>query len=109
MFSSKRKLHITGFSLKGDKITVSINGKDYLIENSRSADKPMLNYLYQELEYRSLKHNDLIHIKSDSSKFELIDTILILNKNNVRPRVFFADPYSNNNMRKVRLINDIGF
>jgi hypothetical protein len=103
---SNRKLHITGFALDGDNVIVTINGKNYPVENSRNAGRPKLNYLYEEVEYRSWKHNDLIHIKLDSGKLEFIDTVLILNNSNVRPGIFFDDPYLNNNIRKVSLEND---
>jgi hypothetical protein len=103
---SKRKLYITGFALDGDKVILTINGKSYPVENNRHADRSNLNYLYKEVEYRSWKHNDLIHIKLDSSNFEFIDTVIILINSNVKPRVYFDDPYLNNNIRKVFLAND---
>ena len=97
---------MTGYALKGDKVTVTINGKGYSVENYRKADKPMLNFLYEEVQYRSLKNDDIIHIKIDSNEFELLDTNIVLNNSNIYPRIFFADPYSSDNIRKVFLIND---
>lgn len=103
---STRTLHITGYALKGDKVTVTINGKGYSVENYSKAGKPMLNYLYQEVQYRSFKNDDIIHIKIDSNKFKLLDTNMVLNNSNIYPRIFFAEPYSYYNIRKVFLIND---
>jgi len=105
---SKKKLLITGFALDGDKITVTINGNAYSVKNYRDADSLHLKYLYEELDYRSLRHDDLIHIELNSGKLKLLDTIMTFNNNNIQPRVYFDNPYLINYTRKVSLENDSG-
>ena len=105
---SKRKLHVTGFALDGDIITVTINEREYSVQNYRNADSPQLNYLYEELEYRSLRDDDLLHLELDSGKLKLVDTNMVLSNKNIQPRVYFENPYLTNHAREVSLVNDSG-
>jgi hypothetical protein len=104
----KRKVNITGFAFKGDSIMVTINRSPYPIELSSGSVNNAI-YLYEELQYRSFKDSDLIHVKLDSGKFVLIDTMMVLKKAVIQPRVFFEDPYLSDGLRKVLLVNDSGF
>jgi hypothetical protein len=104
----KRKVNITGFAFKDDSITVTINGSRYPIELPEGSVNGA-NYLYEELQYRSFKDSDLIHIKLDSGKFVLIDTMTVLNKAVIQPRVFFEDPSLTEGLRQVLLVSVSGF
>jgi hypothetical protein len=105
---SKRKLLVTGFALDGDAITVTINEKEYLVQNFRNADRSKLHYLYEELEYRSLRYDDSLHIELESDKGRLIDTNIVLSNKNIQPRVFFENPYLTSHAREVSLVSDSG-
>ncbi|MCX6206085.1 MAG: hypothetical protein NTZ19_07525 [Bacteroidetes bacterium] len=105
---SKRNLCVTGYVLNGDKLQISINNNDYTIRKNSSSNKSLPSFIYEDIKFRSIKNVDQIHVICDSSEIILIDTIILLNKNNTNPRVFFENPVENKYERKVFLLNDSG-
>jgi hypothetical protein len=103
---SERKLAIVGYLNKADFLTITINGTPMNIELLLGEGKIYDLLIDRDFEYHSLNSIDKLHIKLDSSNYNLIDTVILLPKSMNMPRVFFQNPNEKNGMRKVVLIDD---
>ncbi len=101
---SEKELVVTGYANRNDLVAILINDIPLDLKLGSGGDSRFEILIYRDIIYRSLRSTDKIHVKLDSNFICLIDTVLLLNSNNVLPRVFFENPNETNGKRKVVLI-----
>lgn len=105
----KKSILITGFAHKNDHISIlDENNKIIynLIVNTDFNDFSNLYVLYEETKIYKKNKDFNLRIILDSSNIKLIDTIVIINKENKEPFILFADPKDVGFKRKIFIDDD---
>lgn len=106
---SKENILITGVAHKNDIITIfNDNNQDVfkMTVNSNSIDNSGYCVLYKETKIYKKNRDFELRVVLDSSNLILIDTIIVIKKENKEPYILFADPQDFGFKRKVFIDDD---
>lgn len=106
---SKENILITGVAHKNDIITIfNDNNQDVfkMTVNSNSIDNSGYCVLYEETKIYKKNRDFELRVVLDSSNLILIDTIIVIKKENKEPYILFADPKDFGFKRKVFIDDD---
>lgn len=105
----KESILITGFAHKNDNISI-LDEKNRivynLIVNTDFNSFSNLYVLYEETKIYKKNKDFNLRITLDSNNIRLIDTIVIINKENIKPFILFADPKDVGFKRKIFIDDD---
>lgn len=106
---SKENILITGVAHKNDIITIfNDNNQDVfkMTVNSNSIDNSGYCVLYEETEIYKKNRDFELRVVLDSSNLILVDTIIVIKKENKEPFILFADPKDFGFKREVFIDDD---
>lgn len=105
----KENILITGVAHKNDIITIFDDSNQIVFEmtvNTSSIDISGFCVLYEETKIYKKNKDFKLRVVLDSSSLRLVDTIVVIKKENIEPFILFSDPKDVGFKRKIFIDDD---